>query len=153
MELRLQRQVHKASRSTASVLAHVGYMDTGQATLEFVLLAPLMILILMAVIQFGLLFSMKQQMMYATRESARVASTFRGPDSERIASAQAVAARMCTRCPGDGISIAIEGDWPRRTVVAEFEYDMPLMVPVINRLLGAYDPFPLRTFIIVPIEE
>ena len=79
--------------------------EDGVVALEFVILFPLFLLILVGIMEFGHLFYVRHTLTNASREGARAAVMFHSPASERISWAQTQAATTVTnylnnRLPG-----------------------------------------------------
>jgi Flp pilus assembly protein TadG len=108
--------------------------DRGAAVLEFVLVVPIVLTLLVGLIDFGRAYSMQVQMHGAAREGARTLSLGR-PTSEAAAAARAAAPGMTittinsTACAGAGSTATM-------TVGATYTFTIPF-VPIGSRNLSA----------------
>jgi len=100
----------------------------GQATVEFALLLPFVVVVLLALIQVGLLVRNRVLVTHAAREAARVAAVG-GSDADAIAAAL-VSADLRT----DRMSVDISRDGERAQVVVQFTD--PTDVPIVGGLIG-----------------
>jgi Flp pilus assembly protein TadG len=108
--------------------------DRGAAVLEFVLVVPIVLTLLVGLIDFGRAYSMQVQMHGAAREGARTLSLGRST-SEAAAAARAAAPGMTittvstTACAGSGSTATV-------TVGATYTFSIPF-VPIGARNLSA----------------
>lgn len=108
--------------------------DRGAAVLEFVLVVPIVLTLLVGLIDFGRAYSMQVQMHGAAREGARTLSLGR-PTSEAATAARAAAPGMTittissTVCAGAGSTATM-------TVGATYTFTIPF-VPIGSRNLSA----------------
>lgn len=109
-----------------------GRDDGGQATVEFALLLPLVLLLLMAVVQAGLLVRDQVAVVHAAREAARAASV--DPDPRR--------ALFAGRRVIEGADVEVVERGPvGDPVEVRVSYRAPTDVP----LVGALVPEPVLT--------
>ncbi len=108
--------------------------DRGAAILEFVLVVPIVLTLLVGLIDFGRAYSMEVQLSGAAREGARTLSLGR-PASDAAAAARAAAPGMTissiaqTACAGSGSTATV-------TVGTTFTFSIPF-VPLGTRTLSA----------------
>ncbi len=116
--------------------------EKGQSLVEFALLIPLLILILMAIIEFGFIFNAYITISNASREGARLGS-LGGTDAavtERVADTtdhlnqgdMTVTVTPATRNRGDMITV-------------EVNYDYELITPIIATVLNPIIDLEVRT--------
>lgn len=137
--------------------------ERGQALVEFALILPIALLILMGIIQFGFLFAGHIGVTNAIRETARFGST--SPVSDN-ASANTAGTGICTylkgtaltRVPGYTPGYVVTSGSPRTTVsfasytdphsapltysvrlTVHIEYDHPLLVPIVSAIIDGLD--------------
>lgn len=108
--------------------------NKGQSTVEFVLLLPVLLLILMAIIEFGFMFNAYLSITHASREGARLGS-IGGTDSEIVAE---VKSNLPTLIP-ENIAVTITPAATRQhgqDVSVSVSYSYPAMMPLINAVIG-----------------
>jgi Flp pilus assembly protein TadG len=137
--------------------------DRGQALVEFALILPIALLILMGIIQFGFLFAGHIGVTNAIRETARFGST--SPVNDASA-ATTNAGNICTylkgtamtRVPGYSSANVVTSGSPRTTVsfvsyadphgspntysvrlTVHVEYKHPLLVPIVSAIIDGID--------------
>ncbi len=106
--------------------------DGGQASVELALLLPVVVLLLLAVLQVGLLARDVVLVTHASREAARAAAT--DPDP----AAAPVAASASSGLDPDRLTVSVSrpgGDHATRVVV-EVSYLASTDVPLVGALLG-----------------
>lgn len=105
--------------------------DTGQASVELALLLPVIVLLLLAVLQVGLLARDVVLVTHASREAVRAAATDPHPQAARQAavSSSGLAADRLT------VTVAGRGAAGERVRV-EVRYRATTGVPLIGRLIG-----------------
>jgi len=133
----------------------------GQALVEFALVLPIALLILLGIIQFGFLFSSQIGVINAVRETARFGST--SPLSD-VATASTNGANVCTylentamtRVPGYSIGNVVGSgatyvkyesypdphdppDTYSIRMTVHIEYKHPLVVPIVSAILDGLD--------------
>ena len=105
--------------------------ERGQATVEAALVLPLIVLLLLAVVQVGLLVRAEVLVTHAAREAARAAAVDHDPN------AAARAAELATTLDAHRLSVRVEGrDGPGSRVRVDVTYTAPTDVPLIGSLLG-----------------
>jgi Flp pilus assembly protein TadG len=105
--------------------------ERGQATVEAALVLPLVVLLLLAVIQVGLLVRAEVLVTHAAREAARAAAV--DPDPGAAANAAALA----TTLGPDRLTVHVHGrGGPGSRVQVDVEYRAPTDVPLVGGLLG-----------------
>lgn len=105
--------------------------DTGQSTVELALLLPVVLVLLLAVLQVGLIARDVVLVAHASREAARAAAVDGGAAAALRAAAQSsglVEERVDVRLTGGGE--------PGGRVRAEVTYRAPTSVPLVGALLG-----------------
>lgn len=106
----------------------------GQSLVEFAIILPLILLIVMGIAQFGLLFNSYLTIQNATREGART-GVVGGTNSE-------IRQSILNTSPylkEDNLTIHINPKDNRRsgeTLTVQIIYSYPLTVPIINNILG-----------------
>lgn len=100
--------------------------DRGAVAVEFGLLLPLLMLIVMGIIDFGLALNAQVTLTQAAREGARLES-FDEPDDEVRARAESAAtgldtatAEIITHCPGDDGTVSVTYEFHFVTPVGAF---------------------------------
>lgn len=105
--------------------------DRGQATVELALVLPLVVLVLVAVVQVGLLARDQVLVTHAAREAARAAAVTDDPAAPRRAAEQAGPLRP------ERLQVTTTG---RRGVGSrvrvEVRYRAPIRIPVIDRVIA-----------------
>lgn len=76
------RQIRRAGRPLAGLLRRLARNERGQDLVELTIVAPLLLLIVFAIIEFGGMLDSQQAMSYLTREGANIAS--RGEDLDNV---------------------------------------------------------------------
>ena len=105
--------------------------ERGQATVEAALVLPLVVLLLLAVVQVGLLVRAEVLVTHAAREAARSAAV----DSDPQAAARAAA--VATTLDPHRMTVRVEGrNGPGSRVRVEITYDAPTDVPLVGGLIG-----------------
>lgn len=143
-------------RDIVNIVGRDSSAERGQALTEFALIAPVFLLILFAIIQFGFLFGGQTALVNGVRDAARYASTQRVTDA---ASATAACGAVTTQLtnnlkvgvPGfvatrlhpptisyawyanpDGITYSIR-------IQISARYDHPLLVPLVGYIVDGLD--------------
>jgi Flp pilus assembly protein TadG len=101
--------------------------DVGQATVELALVFPLILTLLLALVQVGLVVRAQILVTHAAREGARVAAVGEDPMAAAVASTGLDPRRMevdrtGSESPGDVVTVTVT-------------YEAPTDVPLIGRLL------------------
>lgn len=118
-------------RSTAPAAGSRPRGEQGQATVEFALSLPLVMLVLLAVVQVGLLARDQVLVTHAAREGARAAAVDDAPD------AAGAAARSATALAGDRLEVhAVGRAGPGSRVAVRVGYRSPTTVALVGGLLG-----------------
>jgi Flp pilus assembly protein TadG len=105
--------------------------ERGQATVEAALVLPLVVLLLLAVVQVGLLVRAEVLVTHAAREAARAAAVDADPG------AAANAAGLATTLDPHRLTIHVQGrNGAGSRVEIEVDYVAPTDVPLIGALLG-----------------
>lgn len=135
------------SRYTRPFARHLRADRPGQAVVEMVLIAPILLLIVMGMVEFARAWSAHHVIADASREGARlsaVADQTIGPDSVRTALQRALAnggldaSGAETTCPASGevpcIDVADNGgeSGEPSTVTIEYPYRMAWLSPLMN---------------------
>jgi Flp pilus assembly protein TadG len=104
--------------------------DRGQATVEAALVLPLVVTMLLAVVQVGMIVRAQVLVTHAAREGARAAAVDDDPD------AAARAAHEATALDDDRMAVAVRGrDGPGSRVQVDVTYRTPTDIPLIGALL------------------
>ena len=104
--------------------------DRGQATVEAVLVLPLVVTMLLAVVQVGLIVRAQVLVTHAAREAARAAAVDDDPG------AASRAAHEATALDDDRMTVAVHGrDGPGSRVDVDVTYRVPTDMPLIGALL------------------
>ena len=105
--------------------------ERGQATVEAALVLPLVVLLLLAVVQVGLLVRAEVLVTHAAREAARSAAV--DPDPQ----AAARAAALATTLDPNRMTVRVEGrKGPGSRVRVDVAYTAPTEVPLVGPLIG-----------------
>jgi Flp pilus assembly protein TadG len=133
--------------------------ERGQALVEFALVATLMVLLLAAVVQFGLIFERQIGINNAVREAARRGATLSTADSgaantnaawtlgqlqtllansQEYSAAQARNLRVCFNTPAAPYDTDAAGN-KQVMVTVEAGYSHPLFLPLISAILDGLD--------------
>ncbi|NPV90006.1 MAG: pilus assembly protein [Firmicutes bacterium] len=122
--------------------------ESGQSMVEMALILPVLLLLLMGVMQFGLVMGSYLLMGNAAREGARLAAVG-GTDSEIRARVSAVSGALD---PDDlDITISPTGTRARGTsVTITLEYPVDIFLPLPAGVIP--DPLPLETFTTMRVE-
>jgi Flp pilus assembly protein TadG len=108
-----------------------GREDGGQASVELALVLPLVVMLLLAVVQLGLLVRDQILVVHAAREAAREAAVDPAPDAPRRAAAASstlAESRMSVTTTGRGAAGS--------RVRVEVAYRAPTAVPLLGSALG-----------------
>ena len=110
--------------------------EKGQSLVEFALLLPVLLLILMGIIQFGIIFNGQVTVTSAAREGARLAVV--GADDEQVKDRveEAAVALLLNIDRDDDIEInrAVDGDEGKLSVKVDGEVD--IIVPLLGMFTG-----------------
>lgn len=105
--------------------------EHAQSTVELALLLPVVVLLLLAVLQVGLLGRDVLLVTHAAREASRAAAVDGDPGSARRA------AIASSGLPADRVEVVVTGrDGVGSRVRVEVSYRAPTSVPIVGRLLG-----------------
>jgi hypothetical protein len=105
--------------------------ERGQATVEAALVLPLVVLLLLAVVQVGLLVRAEVLVTHAAREAARSAAVDADPQ------AATRAAGLATTLDAHRMTVRVEGrSGPGSRVRVDITYTAPTDVPLVGALLG-----------------
>jgi Flp pilus assembly protein TadG len=105
--------------------------ERGQATVEAALVLPLVVTLLLAVVQVGLLVRAEVLVTHAAREAARAAAVDADPQ------AAARAASASTALDSSRMTVHVQGrSGPGSRVEVEVTYVAPTDVPLVGGLLG-----------------
>ena len=103
----------------------------GQSTVELALLLPVVLVLLLAVLQVGLLARDVVLVTHASREAARAAAVDGAPGAAREA------ALASSGLHADRLDVLVEGrSGPGSRVRVEVSYRAPTSVPIIGAILG-----------------
>ena len=102
--------------------------DRGQSTAELVLLMPVLVALLLALVQIGLLVRVRVMVTHAAREAVREAAV--GADDDDVRAAAAAAGDLDPRRLE--VSVSRSGD----RVAVEVRYRDPTEVPIVGALLA-----------------
>ncbi|MEY2421001.1 MAG: hypothetical protein QOI95_1068 [Acidimicrobiaceae bacterium] len=105
--------------------------ERGQASVEAALVLPLVVILLLAVVQVGLLVRAEVLVTHAAREAARAAAVDPDPQAAARAAAQA------TTLDSHRLTVSVQGrKGPGSRVQVEVTYRAPTDVPFVGGLLG-----------------
>jgi Flp pilus assembly protein TadG len=105
--------------------------DSGQSTVELALVLPVVVLLLLAVLQVGLVARDVVLVTHASREAARAAAVDGAPGAARQA------AVMSSGLRSDRLRVRVAGrSGPGSRVRVDIAYSAPTNVPIIGALLG-----------------
>ena len=108
-----------------------GRCERGQATVEAALVLPLVVLVLLAVVQVGLLVRAEVLVTHAAREAARSAAVDPDPD------APVEAATSATTLDPDRMHVQVQGrNGPGSRVQVDITYTAATDVPLVGGLIG-----------------
>ena len=105
--------------------------DGGQASVELALVLPLVVIVLLAVVQLGLLVRDQILVVHAAREAAREAAVDDAPDAPRraaLASSTLAGSRLTVTSAGRGAAGS--------RVRVEVAYRAPTAVPLLGAAVG-----------------
>lgn len=122
--------------------------ERGQATVEFVLVLPVIVLLVLAVVQIGVVARERVVLAHVAREAARQVAVDPRPEVAVTAAQQASgldARRLSVTIRPNGRPEPRSGD----RVTVEVDYRAPTNVPVIGRLVG---DIVLNTDVVVRVE-
>lgn len=124
-----QKHLNKANRWRKGWLNHKHFFP-GQTTLEFVLVLPLLLFILLALLQFGVTIYAQSVITGAAQEGARVAAEA----DKSIDDGIAVANRNITTGLGQ-VKTVITGSGDNEVVSIQVEATVPSFLPILNQSL------------------
>ena len=113
--------------------------ERGGSAVEFALIAPVLVLLLVGIIQFGYTFFQYLEVAHAAREGARWAAL--GVDAGSVGDPASVRGRTSAAAPGlnpalgDG-NIAVAGGDPGDPVSVTVTYASPVFVPLLPEIVG-----------------
>jgi Flp pilus assembly protein TadG len=109
----------------------------GQALVEFAILLPVLLLLLLGIVQFGLAFNNYIQVTSAAREGARKASVSRSLGSSAAATAARTAAKGAApnlNLQDSQITVTASGAWAQGTEV-EVTVKYPYSIDILGRVV------------------
>jgi Flp pilus assembly protein TadG len=106
---------------------------------EFALIAPVLVLLLVGIVQFGYTFFQYLEVSHAAREGARWAAL--GVDAGSVGDSESVRGRTAAAAPGlnPGLSdanIAVAGGAPGDPVSVTVSYASPVFLPLLPEIVG-----------------
>lgn len=105
--------------------------DRGQASVELALVLPVVVMLVLAILQIGLVARDMVMVTHASREAARAAAVDPDPEAAREAALESSGLRS------DRAEISVSGRAGRGSRVrVEVRYTAPTDVPLIGRLVG-----------------
>ena len=104
------------------------FASRGQATVEFALLLPLVVMVALMVVQVGVIVHARVMVTHAAREGVRVAAVG-GEDGQVRQVVVAAGALLPSR-----VGVEVERSSGRATV--QVDYDAPTDVPIVGSLIG-----------------
>jgi len=112
--------------------------DEGASALEFALIFPILIILIVGMIQFGIIFNQWLMIEHAAREGARWAGLRNEADFVRTrvieaASAIGVEPGDITITPDDPVSAQ-----PNTSITVRVEHDAPVITPMMEAIFGAH---------------
>lgn len=129
-----------------------GHDGRGQALAEFAFVAPLLFVLLLGLVQFGMIFETQIGMANATREAARRAAAAPSPtcawvlDEIKPASGTGLLSANVQGYQDSRSSVTVvisgidtTGPTPYQTVTVQSSYKHPLILPVIREIIDAID--------------
>jgi len=113
----------------------------GQSMVEFALVAPLFLLLVFGILDFGRLFFTQETLQHALREAGRFAVTGQHSGTSRVASIIQVAQQAAPGLDISNIQIVSGGvtnyaGGPRETVIISLSTGLRLITPMIGRYFG-----------------
>ncbi len=110
--------------------------DRGQASVEFALVVPVMLVVAVAVCQVIVALNCRMVLLSASREGAR-----RGAETNDTTKAEAAALAAASALPGDPrVSVSFpEGRSKGSPIKVELTYRVPLIVPGLSRFVPPVD--------------
>jgi len=106
--------------------SRTGSSQTGQATVEFALALPIVLIVILGMTQVGVAIRNELAVELAAREGARAASVSASPQSAASAAAAAAV----------DLPIAVRTDVTATTVTVTVTYVDPTDVPIIGQFIG-----------------
>jgi len=120
------------------IMRATGRDDRGAAAVEFALVLPMLMLLVLGIVQFGLIFTQWLEMEHAAREGARWGSL--GYDSTAIVSkVEAAAPALQSANMTITVTPTRPADFPGDPVTVTIYYKTPVL-PLIGPLLGQRGP-------------
>ena len=105
-------------------------VDRGQSTVEFALVLPLVLLVLLVVVQVGLVVRDQVLVVHAAREAARAAAV--GQSDDEVARAAARAGPL----DGDRLAVVVErSGGAEGSVTVQVSYRCPTDLPLVGPLI------------------
>jgi len=122
----------------------------GQSMVEFALILPLLVLLLMAILEFGNIFHSYLLITYSSREGARMGVV--GHTDQQVTTR---IQDICSTLDGSQISIVIDPADPQyRTrgtpLTVKVDYNVTLFTPLVNTFLP--DPFLIKARSVMRVE-
>lgn len=122
----------------------------GQSMVEFALVMPLLVLLLMAILEFGNIFHSYLLITYSAREGARMGVVGHTDEqiNERIQD-------ICSTLNTTQLTVDIEPEDPRKRtrgvpLHVNVDYEVTLFTPLVNTFLP--DPFPIQARSVMRVE-
>jgi len=101
--------------------------DGGAAAVEFALVLPLLVVLLLAIVEFGLVFNAQLGVTYAAREGARMAAINVATFSKEAVQERARPLETAKVAVGDPVLVPdVSGDYYSVTVSYPYQLDIPL---------------------------
>ncbi|HVM57590.1 MAG TPA: TadE/TadG family type IV pilus assembly protein [Gaiellaceae bacterium] len=108
--------------------------ETGQAMVEFTMILPILLVVVLGIIQFGILFNNYVTLTDAVRAGARMASVSRD-DADPVGAATAAVRNSATDLDQSNLNITVTSGWTAGgdvTVTATYPYSISLLGVVVS---------------------
>jgi Flp pilus assembly protein TadG len=124
--------------------------NKGQAMVETALVLPLLVILIFGIVEFGRIFNAYLIISSVSRDGARWASVgYKGDEVRQLVNQEIVTLNK------DNLKIYVSPENDRNqggSVNVTVEYDVPLIVPVIRKIISDTNTFPIQSTTIMRIE-
>ena len=117
----------------------------GQALVEFAVVVPLLMLLILGLFEFGRIYNAKLVVTQAVREGARRAVVMTGATQAAKEAAAKTQAVTSTQAYASSVGVALTVNTPtlvtvtgdtNKAIVVSAYYDVPLVIPTLGTILG-----------------
>ena len=136
----LTNEVQESENGGATVMKKTG--AKGQALVEFAVVVPLLMLLVLGIFEFGRIYNAKLVVTQAAREGARRAVITGTTDAQAMAAAQSFAQSLGTVTVDPPSRVVVSGD-TKKAVSVSVHHNVQLVIPSIGVFFGGVSSVPV----------